>query len=443
MAVQQIGLDYSWLVNLAQMLAQERERTKQPQISAVPGSVQTGAGAGPGPPLFATMERQEWKEEEAAKAALAEAEAGRAHEISLKEMDVESALAQAMAQERTSKYTADVGLKGIEAGGVTDIAIAQKTSKEKGKELVEMLWAMDKPSRDEIIALLEKKRDENQAMRGGTLTSGGRTVTTPGSTVLDPDDPLTILEDAGVYNPDTGLADPQPKGTVPTTQKLASDLTKQIDGMFEGLNMRIMLGIVEDENWDLLESIVEDVGAAGQYPEDIIEGEVKRRKAIYEESVKRNKPTDTEERNILGEVIHQIRHPEEGTEVTEEMSEMYKGGAGAYTAEEPIPTSNMLTTIRDFINTAFGGGLTSRGKLSKKTGLPVEEPTHMEVGEISEQDVVTEMGTWSKEKVKEFQTLAKAEGMYKGPISGLHSGALEDAAKEYFKKHKDEWGEEK
>jgi len=89
------------------------------------------------------------------------------------------------------------------------------------------------------------------------------------------------------------------------------------------------------------------------------------------------------------------------------------------------------------------GPFYKKSQVSKKTGKPVKEPEVKEVGEVTEQDVISDMRTWSKDKVKDFQTIAKREGLYKGPINGMHSHALEDVIREYFRRHPEEWGESK
>ena len=78
-------------------------------------------------------------------------------------------------------------------------------------------------------------------------------------------------------------------------------------------------------------------------------------------------------------------------------------------------------------------------KVNKETGKPIKEPTPKEVGGITEQDLITEMGTWDKDKIKAFQKVAKEAGLYKGEINGLHSNELDNAMKEYYKGHKEEW----
>ena len=377
------------------------------------------------------------------------AEQTRKHEILLKQMEIDSKLAESISKERIAGVGAEAETEQAQIGAAGQVAAAQKTSMEMGYELIDALWKMDKPSRDRIISGLEAKRAEKAGQAGerpiSTIETGGVTRELPGVTgeVRDPNDPLTWLEDAYVYNSETGLSEPKPTGA-------AKNEVEEFYGMVEDMIGGDIAGMAtmlsgEEGNERLMEKI-EVLGTEAGISRETIDSV----KEIYRAMMPAYKPP-AEEGGGLGGAIKGALTPfgigrEELPPEAVPGAEMYKGGAGAF-VELPIveKTPGFAKTLEEFIETVVTGPFHPAYEKwkDKRTGKPVvEEPTSTkEVGEITEQDVITDMSTWSKERIKEFQTLAKERGIYKGPVNGLHSNELDSAMKEYFKKYREEWGE--
>ena len=464
MPVQQIGLDYSWLTNLADIIAQARGT--QP-VSAKPTTAkQVGPvlGQGPGPAIPGGPTYQAGKGEKTQYQIDKErrredllAERTRKHEILLKQMEIDSKLAEAMSKERIAGVGAEAGVEQAQIGAAGQVAATQRTTMEKGYELIDALWKMDKPSRDGIISGLEAKRAEKAGQAGerpiSTISSGGVTMELPGTTeeVRDPEDPLTWLEAAHVYNSETGISEPKPTGAA---KNEVEEFYEMVDGMIGG-DIAGMAAMLSEEGGTagLMEKI-EVLGAETGQSQEVID----KVKEIYRVLTGASEPSPTieppsKEGGGLSEAIGGALTPfgvgrEELPPEAVGGSEAYLGGAGAF---EELPkvekAPGFAKTLEEFIETVVTGPFHPayvKWK-DKRTGKPVvKEPVPAkEVGEITEQDVITDMGTWSKEKIEEFQTVAKEAGIYKGPINGLHSNELDSAMKEYFKGHKEEWGETK
>jgi len=362
-------------------------------------------------------------------------------------MDMESALAEAMSKERIAGVGAEAGTEQARITGAAGVAATQKTTMEKGYEFIDMLMKMDEKSANELISTLEARRTQGAGQVGerpvSTISSGGRTISLPGTTkevAGDPNDPLTWLEEIGAYTPGGGAPRPKPTGTA---KNEVEEFMGMVDDMIGGdiAGMAAMLS-GEGGTEKLLEKI-EVLGTEAGISREVIDSV----KEIYRAMAPAYKPPPEEGGGLAG-IIQSILNPT-GAEVTPETeagAELWKEGAGAFEEAPKVEkTPGFAKTLEEFIETVVTGPFHPAYEKwkDKRTGKPVvKEPVPAkEVGEITEQDVITEMGTWSKEKIKEFQTLAKERGLYKGPINGLHSNELDTVMKEYFKKYRDEWGE--
>lgn len=431
MAIQTMGLDYGWLVNLADVISRARQQPTSARAAARPAPEKT---------------RHQLKEEQRREDLLATEQ--RKHEVTMKQMELESgkatALAKAMSAERIAGVGAEAGVEVAEIGAAGQVAAAQKTTMEKGYEFVDMLFKMDKPSRDELITTLEAKREERRAMRGerptSTITSGGETISLPGATAeADPDDPLTLLEGIGAYNPETGVIDPKPTGEEAKNQ--VEELLDLVDDYIGG-DLAMMADMFSKPGGtERLMERIDAIGIEAGYSTDVIDSV----KEIYRAMAGPPREEPPEEGGGLGGAIRGALTPfgvgrEELPPEAAPGAEMYLGGAGAFKEGAPKveKAPGFAKTMEDFIETIITGPFYPAYKewKGKRTDKVVKTEKKEEV---TEQDIITEMGTWGVDKVKEFQTIAAEAGLYKGAIDGKISHALEDALRKYYKEHKEEW----
>ena len=238
MPIQNIPLDYGWMVSLVRAISQAREaqqalgleerrvglegervgmeRERMETSQAMSGQVPYGQAISsqarpsqgtqvsrgttgvstPSQGVSGSASLAGWVESKTAPGAAAEGrrreerllDEARKHEILLKQMDVDTKLAEAISKERIAGVETEAGTEQAQIAGAAQVAVSQKTTMEKGREFLEMLWDMDEGSRSNVISRLEDKRAQ------------------AGYVIGDPNDPLTWLEDMNVYNSDTGLA---------------------------------------------------------------------------------------------------------------------------------------------------------------------------------------------------------------------------------------------
>ena len=388
----------------------------------------------------------------------------REHEIALKQMDIDSsessALAQAMSKERIATMGAEAGTEQTEIAGTAQVASSQKTTMEKGYELMDMLWSMDKPSRDEFVSRLEAKRSENQAVQAdkpqSTISSGETTIpitSAPRESVGDPNDPLTALEEIGVYNSEAGLS--EPKSTGAAAKPEIDQYMELLDDMLSK-NPQSMIALTTGKGWEELKETMRTIGEEAGFGKDTINSVI----TMFEELIPEQEAEP--EPGIISKAWGGIKEAvtptsslnvalEKELGVTKTMSEhpgIPFGEARAAEEGEAGPAFESLAkgigpefgaSLADFMTRIITGPFYEKSKVSRETGKPTKEPTPKEVGGITEQDLITEMGTWDKDKIKVFQKVAKEAGLYKGEINGLHSNELDNAMKEYYKGHKEEW----
>ena len=133
MPVQTMGLDYSWLINLADIISRARQQ---------PTGGGGGAGARPAQGTAAPEKTRYQLEQEQRREDLLTSQE-RQHEIALKEMDIESKLAEIMSKEKIAEIGAAAGTEEAQIGAAGTVAAAQKTTMEKGYEFLEMLMKAD------------------------------------------------------------------------------------------------------------------------------------------------------------------------------------------------------------------------------------------------------------------------------------------------------------
>jgi len=450
--MQQIVELEAMLQALAKANQGQGQGTAPTKVSQV-GTTGTG-GTGPGSPALAQQYSDEWKADEEAKRQEKLDALQREHELKMKQMELDSAqstaLADAMSKERIAGVGAEAGKEQAKIGAAGQVAASKRTTMEKGYELIDALWNMDKASRDDIISGLEAKRAEKAKLKGdrpmSTISSGGMTIPITGEReeVRDPEDPLTWLEDAYVYNSETGLSEPKPTGAVKND---VEEFYGMVDDMIGG-DIAGMAAMLSGE--DGIEKLMEKIEVLGTEA-GISRETIDSVKEIYRAAAPAMKPPP-EEGGGLGGIIQSILNPTGAVETpeTEAGAELWTGGAGrGLDTEAPLAkkAQGFPETLEDFLETIITGPFHPAYEKwkDKRTGKTVTKelaPTD-EIGEATEQDAITEMGTWDKDKIKEFQTMAKDEGSYKGPINGLHSNELDAAMRKYFKTHKDEWKETK
>jgi len=462
MAIQTMGLDYSWLVNLADVIS----RARQKPTGGVTVSRPAQGTAAPEKTRYQIEKEQRREDLLAAQQ--------RKHDVLLKQMDIDAKLAEAMSKERIASMGAKAGTEQAQIAGAAQIGAAQKTTMEKGYELLDMLWHMDEPSRNEFISRLEAKRAENQQVAGerpvSTITSGGRTITLPGSTeepVKDPNDPLTALEEIGVYDSETGLSGPKLTGTAakPEIEQLNDLIDDMLSDNIEYMkvfttgegweelkeddmlsdNIEYMKVFTTGEGWEELKERMITIGQESGFGEDVINSVVSMYEAIVPEPKPEPEPgplsrawsgVETTAANIAP-FIRQALHPEERTPETEALARLWKEGAGRV-GEPSEAIKSFAEMMERMVTGPFYPAYVKA--VSKRKGEPVvKEPEAKEVEEVTEQDLITELGTWDEDTIKSFQTAAKKAGLYKGKVDGKISHALENAMKEYYKTHKEEW----
>jgi len=443
MPVQTMNLDYSWLINLADIISRARQQ-------APTGQPPTSAYAGPTSTLGKEKSQQELEKREDLVN-----EQTRQHEILLKQMDIDEKLAEAMSKERIAKMSAEAGTEQTQIGAAGQVAAAQKTSMEKGYEFLEMLMKADEKTANGIIASLEAKREEKAREAGtrpvSTIETGGITKELPGTEVeRDPNDPLTWLEDVGAYAPGAGA--PRGKATGAQAKPEIDQYLELVDDLLDK-NPQSIIAITSGKGWDELKEQMRTIGAEAGFAEDVINAGIAMYEAMVPEFEGEPEPSPlskawtgakTTAKTTMENVapfIHQALHPEERTPETKAQARSWEEAAGKV-GEAPEAVKSFAELMEKIVTGPF---YPAYAKVrSKETGKPVvKEPVAKEVGEITEQDVVTEMRTWDKEKVIEFQKAAKKAGLYKGPINGLHSNELDNVMKKYFKEHPEEWGEAK
>jgi len=324
-----------------------------------------------------------------------------------------------------------------------------KTTMEKGYEFLNMLMKADEKTANAIIQSLEAKRAEGAGEPGArpvsTISSGGEAITLPGGAEevgKDPNDPLTWLEEIGAYAPGAGA--PRGKATGAQAKPEIDQYLELIDDML-GKNPQSIVAITTGKGWDELRDNMRTIGTEAGFSEDVINAAISMYEAMvpeFEEEPEKEpywgipKGVKTTMENVAP-FIHEALHPEEKTTEEQVLKSQWEEAAGK--VEEP---SKAIRSFAELTEKAVLGpfypgytkGVSKRAAKVVKTGKKEE---------LTEQDVVTEMRTWEKEKVMEFQKVAKKEGLYEGPINGLHSNELDNVMKKYFKKHPEEWGEAK
>jgi hypothetical protein len=377
------------------------------------------------------------------------------HEILLKKMDIDArtseGLAEAMSKERIAGVGAEAGTEQARIGAAGQVGAAQKTSMEKGYEFVDMLMQMDKAGADELISsLLAKEAGQAKERPLSTITSGGRTVTLPGAleeAVGDPNNPLTWMREIG-FDPEAGA--PRPKVTGKPANEV-EELMDLVDDYIGGNLVEMADMFSKPGGTDKLMSRIDTLGTEAGFSTEAIDSV----KEIYRAMSGPREEDVGEEGGGLGGAIKNILTPgglgrEELPSEATAGSEAYLEGAGAFKEGAPLAEKEpgFARTLEDFIETTIAGPFSEKYKeyRGKRRGIAepvgtVEPTPTKEEGELTEQDVITEMSTWDKDKIKEFQRIAKKAGLYKGEINGLISHTLEDAMKKYYKDHKEEWGE--
>lgn len=449
MPIQTIPLDYSWMVNLANMIAQAREQERQRKWEEKrERPTVTGAGKMTAEQRYAPGFIEKFKAEEKEKAGLEREERMTqeqfAHEIELKKMELEStkatSLAEAMSAERIAGVGAEAGIEEARIGGAAVVGAAQKTTMEKGYEFVEMLMDMDEESANQLIANLEAKRAQQVEGPPSTITAEGRTITLPSAPpTKDPNDPLTWLEGIGAYTEGGGA--PRPKPTGAAAKPETEQFNELIDDMLTK-NPQYIIALTTGKGWDEAREAMRTIGGEAGFSDETIDSVI----SMYEAIVP--KYEEPEEGGGLAGAIKSVLTPlglgrEELPPEAVPGAEAYLGGAGA-PKEAPLveKAPGFAKNLGEFIETIITGPFHPAYKewKGKKTDKVVKTEKKEE---LTEQDVVTEMRTWSKGKVEEFQAVAKKAGLYKGPINGLHSKELDNVMRKYFKEHPEEWGETK
>lgn len=458
MPVQTIGLNYQWLIDLAKMAAEAKmyEDSQKVQAKVTPQTTAIRA-AGPGPaipggPTYAAREAEE-KEKAGLEREERMTQEQFAHEIELKGMELESkkatSLADAMSKERIAGVGAEAGVEQAQIGAAGQVAAAQKTTMEKGYEFVKMLMDMDKESANQLISNLEAKRTQQVEGPPSTITMGDITKELPGAAPTeDPNDPLTWLEEIGAYTEGGGA--PRPKVTG-AQKNPVEEFYNMVDDMIGG-DIAGMAAMLSGEGG--VEQLMEKIDTLG-FEAGIDRGVIDSVKEIYRAMTGIVK-VDPEEKEPywgipkaakttienIAPFISQAIHPEERTPEIKALARQWEEAAEKV-GEPSKEFKGFAKNLEEFVETIMTGPFHpayTKWK-EKRTEKPVEvEPTPTkEVGKITEQDVITDMGTWDKERIKEFQTVAKKAGIYKGPINGLHSDELDSAMRKYFKEHPEQW----
>jgi len=426
MAIQTMGLDYGWLVNLAEMISRNRQQPSGPRGAT---GLSTGVKGEPEKTQY-QLDKEQRRED------LLSGQT-REHEILLKQMEVDSKLAEAMSKERIAGVETEAGTEQTQIAGAAQVASSQKTTMEKGYELMDMLWSMDKPSRDEFISRLEAKRTENQAVQTdrpvSTISSGGTTIpitSAPREPVGDPNDPLTALEEIGVYNSETGLS--EPKATGAAAKPEIDQYMELLDDMLTK-NPQSMIALTTGEGWEELKETMRTIGEEAGFGEDTINSVITMFEGLIPEPKGEPEPSPiskawggvkTTAANVAP-FIHEALHPEEKTTEEEKLAGQWEEAAGK------VPeTSEFAKNLAEFMETIVTGPFhpAYEKAVSKRRGKPVvEKPTPKEVEEITEQDFKSQISKWPKEQTKQLEVAAKAEGL---------------TTWEYYKKHKEEFKNE-
>jgi len=438
MAIQTMGLDYGWLVDLAKLIAAQR---KQP----TGGGVQS-AYAGPTSSFAAGEESAVSKQVRLAREDKL-LEDTRKHEITMQKLQNESPLAVALAQERGGTEQAKIGAAG-------QVAAAQKTTADKAKETIDLLLQMTPEGQGEFVNSLKAKRTEGQGgmPSGGTISSGGKTINLPGSQQQkgDPNDPLSWIEETYGADAETVIANLQPKTVAAGAQKTAANLFDDFQKVTKGDLSTMMTMLTGEQGLTQMLDVLQQVGESNGYPQKVIDDVKDTITGMAPKTADIEGDTgDVVEGGGIAGAIQKLLNPTGAVETPETQAgaELWKGGVGAF--ERGAPTvekePGFASDLQDFIETAFTGPFYPAYEKWKegRAGKPTEVPKPVEAEGINEQDVITEMGTWDKEKVKAFQTAAKKAGLYTGPVDGLHSKQLDNVMKKYFKEHPEEWGEVK
>lgn len=450
MPIRTIPLDYSWMVNLANMIAQAREQERQRKWEEKrERPAVTGAGKMTAEQRYAPGFIEKFKAEEKEKAGLEREERMTqeqfAHDIELKSMELESkkatSLAEAMSKERIATIGAEAGVEETQIAGAATVAAAQKTTMEKGYEFVEMLMDMDEESANQLITNLEAKRTQQVEGPPSTITAEGRTITLPSAApTKDPNDPLTWLEEIGAWAP--GGRAPRPKPTGGAAKPETEQFNELVDDMLTK-NPQYIIALTTGKGWDETKEAMRTIGEEAEFSKETIDSVI----AMYEAIVPEYEELPEEGEGLVGAIRGALTPFSLGREELPPEAapgaEAYLGGAGAL-KEAPMveKAPGFAKNLEEFIETIITGPFhpAYREWKGKKAGKVVK--AEKKEG-LTEQGVVTEMRTWGKEKVKEFQTVAKNAGLYKGPINGLHSKELDDVMRKYFKEHPEEWGETK
>jgi len=279
MAIQTMGLDYSWLINLADIIAKARQQPSAPKET-------------PGLSTPGFIER--FKAEEKEKAGLEREEKllrdKFAHETELKKMELESkeatALAQALSKERIAGVGAEAGTEQARIAGAATVGAAQKTPIERGYELVDMLMSADEDTANAIIAELEARDEAYRQQQGvrppSTISSGGVTIPIGGEGEVtgDPNNPLRDLEAIGAYTPGGGA--PRPKATGAAAKPDIEQFKDLIEDMFVN-NPDYMTAIYTGKGWDVIKDRMRTVGEEAGFGEETINSVIAMWEALVPE----------------------------------------------------------------------------------------------------------------------------------------------------------------
>jgi hypothetical protein len=453
MAIQTMGLDYSWLVDLAKLIAQARQQPTGGIKGATGlGAPSTSTSMQPSGVALESPEEVAYYERKRTEKA---AEAVPEHEVAMQKLVNEGALAQAISQERGGTEQAKIAAAG-------QVAAAQKTTADKAKETIDLLLQMTPEGQKEFMNNLKAKRTENQGgiPSGGTITSGGKTITTPGtSKSVDPNDPLGWIEETYGVDAETVIANLQPKTVAEGAQKTAANLLDDFQKIvIKGdLNTMLMLLTGEQGATQVLDAL-QQFGESNGYAQDVIDDV----KATISGLAPTVAPTGGEEnvapekvvildtlKGLVGQVaggkkgeigeetvgkvapfIHAALHPKEVSQWSPEYATLAGQWKESAAKQPEAGKSDFIDTITNFLETAFKGP--SGGGGGAATALTAKKKVGQQVGPTVN-DAIADMKTWDTKTIKAFQ---KKVGIKE---DGKMSQGLIDAMKVYFEKHKDEW----
>ena len=475
MPIQNIPLDYGWMISLVRAISQAREaqqalgleerrvglegervgmeRERMETSQAMSGQVPYGQAISsqarpsqgtqvsrgttgvstPSQGVSGSASLAGWVESKTAPGAAAEGrrreerllDEARKHEILLKQMDVDAKLADAMSKERIAGVEAEAGTEQTKIAGASNVAASQKTTMEKGYEFLAMLWDMDEESADELITSLLAKEAEQTGSPVSTITMGGVTETLPEATPeADPNNPLTWMREVG-FDPETGA--PRPKPTGAAAKPEIDQYLELIDDLLDK-NPQSIVAITTGKGWEELKETMRTIGAEAGFSEDVINSGIGMYQALvpeYEEPA--------EEGEGLGGAIRGALTPfgvgsEELPPEAIPGAEAYLEGAGAFKegAAKVEKAPGFAKTLEEFIETIITGPF-HPGYVKRKGEKADKVKKEEEAKGITEQNFESQIIGWSKEQRDELKAAAKAEKL---------------SVWEYYNKHREEFKNE-